>query len=1362
MNDSRPLTPLVLHRRLAELPSELHWLCPRNAAEEMENDEVEMTVQSAEAHDERVSKAKARILLVRRCLMLFSFESSTSLDWFQEHLATQLSRCEECVMEYHQSKRRCLISLAEDYADDEVAQLRSLIDDWDQNRLEPLLKTAMGKLQNTPELQRGVGSLDTAMAYAIFECLASPNLLSRQPLRTFFDRTFELVQTKKSLPTVAYLPACTQFLFEANEVRRLWASKSLQRLQKKRMSPSTEQFEWAIQQQLIDAMTKATAPFVETDVVKQFWTGCSYLIPVLSQQNITHDIRGLDFNIHRITLDHLQYGEEIFPSLLRSITALLEVSASDYWDALGDIRADVLIEQILDNGAIKICLKDASKYGKPDQYFEWLHLVMGSLPLAQRPSACKTITSRLLGTLQREGFSSEVRTACLFYGLQILSQTVESFANKNFSMIGSVDRVAANEAVDVLSQHINTIANISISSPPTELSEIGLEAMQNVLALDCKSLNVDRKTLSEEKPLPHGHSSFSKSVWEAVYEKFGFNRVPLAKSFLRGTTALVALERFNITDDKTELRGMRSRFNNTYALIIEKVSDIFIRLSEFRSSNLEILFADEDCVRPVISALFSPEEKVYEAAMEVVKQLSDEYTRKAALAYLLRSDKFFEPVMKSIMWAVSMIVKGNRLPWVPRVLETCRDVIDVLCDSSDGVLRSTPTEPKPGRARILHRFWRGQWYLLRNIFLETETWSEAKENGTLYTTEWFINFIRDTIQYSESLWDYGVVFQRAIDWHNDVVQSTATMGSGLSEVPASIMPAMIKFTRLRDAYLLDVFARLVGKILRKLGEMQLTVDDASVEFINTVTGPNSSKTNMTRSQKAELLQALHENLGLEDLSRFGPGQSGSLKQSRLDSYATLVDRSQPTSTNASGQVKNSVSKQKVISLEEWSSKAASAIKRPSKLSESPVTISDEEDVAEIKKLYSGITTPISSRPDTKKNAMLLRKQQIEQSRERKKTDEARAFKEKREKEKAEKKARDAKQAAFAKKSIGRTDFSTVGNLGRMHEPAKHIGSLFTDSEESSDDDDNPFKPGGKLSKESAVVTERRETQLKNLKAAQQLPVKKTKVARSAKDMRARLAPDLSSLHRAILGWDFFDEGAYPTGKSREDYIRVSNTFNSPQQYQDTFEPLLLLECWQSFQKAKEESSFKPFDIKISNRMNVDYFVEINTSMTIKDHNELGIGESDILLISTAINPLRDSNVPHCLARVVKVQRKRGVAEVSYRIKPDAAISKTLGPGSTIRAVKVTSLVPLEREYGALRGLQYYDLCMEIILAKPSPILKHRDDYLQPLQKVYQVNMAQSKAVASAIENDGFTLIQGPPGTGKIPFISMPVLIGPRK
>jgi senataxin len=241
-------------------------------------------------------------------------------------------------------------------------------------------------------------------------------------------------------------------------------------------------------------------------------------------------------------------------------------------------------------------------------------------------------------------------------------------------------------------------------------------------------------------------------------------------------------------------------------------------------------------------------------------------------------------------------------------------------------------------------------------------------------------------------------------------------------------------------------------------------------------------------------------------------------------------------------------------------------------------------------------------------------------------------------------------------------------------------------------------------------------------------------------MRARLAPDLSSLHRTILGWDYFHEGDFPP-KSRPDiYSRVPGTFRTSNDYQSTFEPLLTLEAWQGFVKAREESQNRPYEIKITSRASVDAFQEVGSTMTHAENREVMVSEGDIVLLSVSRKP--SANEPTCLARIFKVKRKQQHIEVSYRVIPANPLSSSLNPNCAVYGTKIQSITPLEREYGALKGLQYYDLCDEIIKAKPSPLLTYNDKQTEPLIENYNVNKAQAKAIKSAIDNDAFTLIQG--------------------
>jgi senataxin len=88
-------------------------------------------------------------------------------------------------------------------------------------------------------------------------------------------------------------------------------------------------------------------------------------------------------------------------------------------------------------------------------------------------------------------------------------------------------------------------------------------------------------------------------------------------------------------------------------------------------------------------------------------------------------------------------------------------------------------------------------------------------------------------------------------------------------------------------------------------------------------------------------------------------------------------------------------------------------------------------------------------------------------------------------------------------------------------------------------------------------------------------------------------------------------------------------------------------------------------------------------------------------------------------------------------------------GSSYKNLTDFSLTPILREYGALKGLPYYDLVEEILAARPSMPVKPGSHELKFTMDAYSVNEPQAAAIVGACQNEGFSLIQGPPGTGTI-------------
>lgn len=74
---------------------------------------------------------------------------------------------------------------------------------------------------------------------------------------------------------------------------------------------------------------------------------------------------------------------------------------------------------------------------------------------------------------------------------------------------------------------------------------------------------------------------------------------------------------------------------------------------------------------------------------------------------------------------------------------------------------------------------------------------------------------------------------------------------------------------------------------------------------------------------------------------------------------------------------------------------------------------------------------------------------------------------------------------------------------------------------------------------------------------------------------------------------------------------------------------------------------------------------------------------------------------------------------------------------------IYSLIPLEREYGSLICLQYYDLRSEILEAKSKEVEEPTESDIKQIMQVYDTNEPQARAIIAATSpGAGFSLIQG--------------------
>ncbi|KAI1611950.1 senataxin [Exophiala viscosa] len=1321
---------IAVLQEIKQLPPSEHLLCPRRNDDDQDRYEDEHSPDNDLAQKDPDRLARFEETKIRRkkfvsSLQLLAYDGQES-EQYQRYiwdvLDEALAKCDICIREYYVAKVEFVTQLRQDYEEDDIKTFFDIINRRDTSRILRGLDAAKKTLTNTPEQRRGTGVLDPRDLHALFEALVCEVFLQDENLlRDHFDEPFKMIQTKKPLKMREILPGATRFLFNTNPIRLVWATSIWTRLDR---CPTDLEWDWAIK----DFLEKKLQQVADSSDVSRLWSALKLIVSKLDERMITYRLFDLP-SFSTTALNHLAKRTNAVPYIVHTWQIILERAPEAFWQSMGSISSQAIVEQVfaspLYNKFLQDSTSDSGTRAKDTNVLLWIPSFLSSLKPANRPAASQTIVAQLFQRVEDHDLTLAARIACFEMVVTVLLATIVSFSN-NETDRQSVERLVLQDTLNLIGHRLEEVLrpkDPDIAKGMHDESRkdiIGL--VKNSIALECQCLKSDFEALNKKEPLRHGSSSYSPEIWTAIINNLRDDNADLSSAALIGIMPLPGLEQFRIRDGQ-ELVQEKKSFNTIFDKLTGMVGKLLERISEFSPQHLDALFRAQDTSMSLIAALFSADQSTYEAAIEVVKNISSQSGRKEALAHLINA--FLGVTIYGICWTFRRIANYKTFASVPRMLKTGMEILDILCNPSDGQLRRANITGRDASA--VQSYWSYQWVALRVIYSQTERWSYE-----LHSKEIMIEVCRDAMQYAQALFDQYDLFASVLtkakpEKAQEIPKLLLDAKDAQTGSPLNTLDAMAKWLRLRDEYLADTLVSLITGMLYRLKAHQVTTESDGLGYVQEVATKQSVKTILSASQKARLVRAL-ENY-----------------------YGRQIER--PV-----------VKKQATLNLKEWTDSAAvsrSGASTPDSRDRSVDEFGDDDiaddDLIEIASktldTHKGSVTTkdtnhiksLLSRPQpTKPKAPAQSLAEVQE----KKAKEARAFIENRKREEAARKLRDREAALRlrGKTGVGQhtagqgSGLAGIGVVGKDHSAGTSGLMVSSESESETDSDEELF---GKLPRPPTV---RQAGARKPIPAG---PVRKIKQVRSQKDVRARLAPDLTELHRTILSWDFFADTDLPPNSMRDDYTLVTETFRTPQDYQKTFEPLLVLESWQSFRAAREDGTFKTFEVKVANSLIVDNFVEVNSQLSYAEGKELGIGTSDVVLLSRAKQPHQDPNEPHCLARVKEITRKKGEVQVVYRVcASNNPLRPFLNDKSTVYGAQILSLTPLEREYGALVALQYYDLCEEIIRAKPSPILDYPESALEPIKRTYGVNLAQAKAVKSALDNDAFTLIQGPPGSGK--------------
>ncbi|KAH6888116.1 SEN1 N terminal-domain-containing protein [Thelonectria olida] len=1344
------------YEELREFPVENHLLCPRTSEDDDENyktlDDPGSNI-SIEEKKQRIEQGQKRIEVTYWNSLIFGFDKSIAGQWledFTKRLEDCLRLCSDCVLNWHMKRRARLQKFAERWNEEALAQIQGLLDGLDIARIDHNLQWAKQFIEGieatgTTFKKSQFGDRIAEVHITVYEALCCIPYMTEAHHRATFQFVFRRLQGKSilKLGTKDPLPGMTFFLFDQkNDDRRRWAMENWKNLDSSAMTE--EQFDWAVSGGLISAMDDInkkdlSQPTAEMYLeIERFWQGFEEILRTLSGDLVLRCLRSLEVrpgcpNIYELLFRHIQHShsEGVLVVTIRVLTAFLKKSPKAFWDVIGDARPTVITDMLFSIPVYKSLLRQSLeecwtgfKSGDSSVPFptSWIDPWLQSLSRDRRYDACDHLMHTLFETLAKDTSIGEAgQAACVRAGFDALHFTMLTFLDSETKIGYGTTHLYASAAFNLVMRHKDLILkNLRHPSGDREgwqtfqVADAAKRVMQAAMKLDMKIFSEEYTYLLEGKSLQSTITRDSKTFWQGVVEMFDLSdeQVDLARSILLSLELLIGIERTRPLKSG-QLSESSRLFNQALDSTISVLNSLLGRVSELDATDLNTLFSDRLAFQDTIGLSVHGEPDLAEAASELLKSWTGELSRGNAFEQM--SQLHPDQTLSSIVWALERILKPPN-PWGPirPVLTMSRDVLRGLADPLAGVLRVKTLE-KMSAAKVL-RWWSEQWRFVSTSCKNIENWSRYIPNNVM--TE----FCREIMELAEALIAEDGLIASVLS--KSLAKSEQDTMSQILIPTKQYFGGMENMIRLKDKWLVDVTVRVLCKILTRLRENGHEIHAASKKLITDACLPTATpgkyvrSTNLTDQQRAELLQAL--------------GQTDEEVQIYQLGIATQVaDRA---AQKASDKAK------KQSRLDAWSKSATStstgAVSRPSR--------SNREDVLELSKsLENPILKQIAAQKAKPKAFKALVPDQRAIS----------ALKESRQREKAEKAKRDAEAIARAKQIRGETVPGEGSGLLGLSLTGKDHGRseimVNSSDEESEEDDDSDadnelaaLSTGGPKLLDEA---ERRRQQA--LRDKLKKPVKKIRVQRTVKEMRARLIPPMDRLHNTILAWDIFHEGNDPPiGPAASE---VATKYPDPSSYQQTFFPLLASEAWRSFVTAKDEVTSQAFGMKVASRASVDSYLEVTFTMPIVQNRDRGVSEGDILLVSEAENPLSQQDARHCLARVHRITYKKELVEITYRVASrNNPLSQTLAPGATVHGVKITNMTTIEREYAALESLQYYDLMDEILKAEPSPIIRYGEEKIAACMENYALNRGQAMAVLGAHDNDGFTLIQGPPGTGK--------------
>ena len=982
----------------------------------------------------------------------------------------------------------------------------------------------------------------------------------------------------------------------------------------------------------------------------------------------------------------------------------------------------------------------------------------------------------LFESFNRPHIIESSRKFCFNEGMRLLNSILEESVRNDGLVDKDVDLALKLEIIQLVDKYTSLIIRNAKSGHTRSMRVFGLR-----LALDCQILEIEMKELIKPdvyrgRIVPSVNLS---EMWKVVEkQEWTEDDTDLIKNVLSALCHLPIIDLQGSKNFETKDAERVKKFNNALFDVQKIATSTFSKLGDIRPRVIRTILEDDEACMSAVTNLFNGKRQNLEKAdLDMLKTAYDVSGKTDLWNQLLRLR--FEPALTGacrIMQEVLLIQRisppdklrswhrGYLLAYTDKIIRQSTQIVEILCSGRSGVLTTTDLLSQSDSYRTtLQKFWRSFWEILNISFISAISWAENEDKNVMK------NFLRDVLEGASTLFDSLKIIDASIsgvDYDGTSPAKVTNIQQQLLKDVQTPLQSLAKWLALNVDDLRETTLILASRILKRFAKAEIRVrQETLVQYYRLAHG--KKKNNMSEEQRTRLLFVLSEH-DVDPATRKALETMAATRSAGTITPPLAIDNSTPESSKSTRRdvidlssdtefVSDYLSDSELARMMDRFEKTSS--QKPTSLKQTKLDFTKgavRPPGSTLRTIAQPIKKPVIpiQREPSRQPALPPGQASLAQL----KAD----FKTERIKVPINKKSHKAPVAPPQTDGFGRPIEVTSHVPERPRSaPPKKVEESSSSESESDDQEGGLFSIAqeNKSPPKIRKVQKRTKVQLlgEPIRSRISLQAQDRRFQRvpSERNMRARLEPDLTPLLKTVLSWNPSHTGDFPPGTKQSDFKKVASTFSSPSKYEETFEPLLTLECWQHIQQARNEQLGDWFDFVIENRTKVDEYVEVYVTMVTTTYTDVSLLDPDLVILSNRKGTLGKA----CFAKVQGVKKKKDTVELALRCIPSTEVAAILVPKTTMFGVKLFrfvttfnyanfSLTPIMREYGALKGLPYYDLVEEILAARPSmPVSPSRHE-LKFTMDTYAVNEPQAAAIVGACQNQGFSLIQGPPGTGK--------------